>query len=107
MPTDTGTFHTPKASQYLQQLCKHFAHKVEVEFDTHKGRVAFGSSVADLTASDDCLTISITLSEDTPRPEALSDALSDAHDVIDRHLARFAFREDFTQMAWASLRDQG
>ena len=27
----TGTFTTDHASKYLQQLCKHFAHKIEVE----------------------------------------------------------------------------
>lgn len=34
----TGTFMTPNASKYLQQLCKHFAHKVAVVFDETEGR---------------------------------------------------------------------
>ena len=36
----TGTFQTPQASKYLQQLCRHFAHKVAVEYDASQGRAA-------------------------------------------------------------------
>ena len=36
----SGTFQTPNASKYLQQLCKHFEHKVAVVFDESEGRAA-------------------------------------------------------------------
>lgn len=35
--TETGTFVTPNASKYLQQLCRHFAHNVAVTYDAHRG----------------------------------------------------------------------
>ena len=35
---EIGTFTTPNASKYLQQLCKHFAHKVDVEYDETRGK---------------------------------------------------------------------
>jgi uncharacterized protein len=41
MATTTGRSATPKVSQYLEQLCKHFGHKVEIRFDEHWGRIAF------------------------------------------------------------------
>jgi hypothetical protein len=30
---------TPRAERYLQQLCKHFGHKVAVTFDPRSGKV--------------------------------------------------------------------
>lgn len=30
---------TAHASRYLQQLCKHWAHRFEVTFDPHQGRI--------------------------------------------------------------------
>ena len=41
MSTTTGRWGTPKASQYLQQLCKHIGHKVEARFDERAGTIAF------------------------------------------------------------------
>ena len=37
MLCSTGTYATPNGSKYLQQLCKHFAHKAEVTFDSLSG----------------------------------------------------------------------
>lgn len=36
----TARLETANASKYLQQLCKHFAHKVEVRFDETEGHCA-------------------------------------------------------------------
>lgn len=37
----TSTARTASAAKYLQQLCKHFAHKVPAEWDTETGEVSF------------------------------------------------------------------
>ena len=92
MIRSTGTLHSPKASQYLRQLCKHFAHKTEVSFDTHQGRIALRSGPATLVADDDRLRATVTAPD-------LSD-LPQAQHVIDKHLAMFAFREGFTTLDW-------
>lgn len=92
--TETGTFVTPNASKYLQQLCKHFAHKVEVTYDAHHGTVAFPMGSARMTADDTVLTIVFTLDR--------AEDIGSARHVIDAHLERFAFREDFNGMAWRS-----
>ncbi|MGH1414412.1 MAG: DUF2218 domain-containing protein [Pelagimonas sp.] len=90
----TGTFETPNASKYLQQLCKHFAHKIEVTFSETEGSCAFPMGTAQLRASNDRLNISFELAD--------SDKVDMAKSVIDKHLERFAFREDFTNMDWSS-----
>ncbi|CUH74872.1 hypothetical protein TRM7557_00120 [Tritonibacter multivorans] len=95
MLRDTGTFQTPKASQYLQQLCKHFGHKVKAEFTETNGTVALGTGPVELTADADLLTITVC-SEETG-------ALAEARIIIDKHLACFAHREAFEAMNWASL----
>jgi len=87
-----GTFSTPNASKYLQQLCKHFAHKIEVSFDETSGRIAFSLGVAEVSATAEALQV---------RFADVADALrADAKSVIDQHLARFAFREGFSAMNW-------
>lgn len=92
MSVTTGVFETPNASKYLQQLCKHFGHKVTVVYDAEKGRVDFPFGIAELQASETALHVTITL------PEAQSKAR--AQGAIDSHLVNFAFRENFETMTW-------
>lgn len=82
---------TPRASRYLQQLCKHFAHKIPVTFDASAGQITFQGGVCRLNAEGDRLALSL----DAPDPAAL-DRLQD---VVARHLVRFAFREEM-QIDW-------
>ncbi|RYH02607.1 DUF2218 domain-containing protein [Salipiger sp. IMCC34102] len=89
---DRGTFRTEHASRYLQQLCKHFAHKTETDFDTREGRVIFAFGKVTLVATEQDLTI---------RAEApTAEELARVRRVIDDHLVRFAFRENFDGMTW-------
>lgn len=46
--SDTGVFATAQASKYLQQLCKHFAHKVEVTYGAQSGSAALPPGPASL-----------------------------------------------------------
>mgnify|MGYP003349750236 CR=1 FL=1 len=46
----TARIATPLASRYLQQLCKHFAHKMKVEFTPEHGRIELRSGVCVLDA---------------------------------------------------------
>jgi len=88
----TGTFPTASGSRYLQQLCKHFAHKREVDFTPETGRIRFDMGTAFLTADAGRLTVRWELEN--------CDAFAAAQHVIDSHLERFAFRENFTHMEW-------
>jgi hypothetical protein len=64
-----ATIATDKASRYLQQLAKHFAHKLPVTFDLRAGKILT------LTSPD-------------------TDSLRQLESVVERHLVRFAFREE-------------
>ncbi|WP_170516665.1 aldolase/citrate lyase family protein [Ruegeria atlantica] len=86
--TASGVAETTAASKYLQQLCKHWSHKAEVFSDETNGSVAFpdGDSVT-LEADDSSLTLTAATG---PRGD-----LARWKDVIEAHLVRFAFREEF------------
>lgn len=89
----TGTFATDRASSYLQQLCKHFGHKVDVTFDAHSGTVALPVGPCHLSADGTTLRAEVSAADTA--------GLDRARHVIDDHLKRFAFRENFEQMDWA------
>ncbi|QRM57651.1 DUF2218 domain-containing protein [Sinorhizobium sp. BG8] len=77
---------TSNASRYLQQLCKHFAHKRPVSFDPNSGSISFTVGTCRLEASNDLLTISLESADD--------EQMVQLQDVVVRHLVRFAFREE-------------
>mgnify|MGYP002737179364 CR=1 FL=1 len=85
MTTSVCTIATEHGSRYLQQLCKHFAHKIPATFDTSTGRIEFPIGEVELAADANGLTIRAT-----PKDAAETEAL---RDVVARHLVRFAFRE--------------
>ncbi|KIC47909.1 DUF2218 domain-containing protein [Tateyamaria sp. ANG-S1] len=87
-----GTFDTSNGSRYLQQLCKHFGHKVQAEYTDASGFAALGFGDTTFAASETALTVTIALN-DGEDPQ-------DAQRMIDAHLARFAFREAFETMSW-------
>lgn len=77
---------TERASGYLQQMCKHFGHKVEVQFDAQSGQIKFPFGSCVLTADQDVLDL--TVSAETQA------GLTKTARVIASHLERFAFREN-------------
>lgn len=82
---------TEHASKYLQQLCKHFAHKVSVDYDASQGKVDFPFGDCLMRADETSLTIECAAKTD--------EELARAQHVIDDHLARFAWREK-PRIAW-------
>lgn len=88
-----GTFDTPNAPKYLQQLCKHFGHKVEAQHDDTTGTVALGVGLTSMQADGERLTIDVALND-------VEEAETAKH-IIDAHLKRFAFREEFDAMDWS------
>lgn len=92
MPQSRAVVPTPHASRYLQQLCKHWAHRFETEFTASDGRIALPLGETRLIASTDALTIDLT-AEDPAN-------LSGLRDVVVRHVDRFAFRETL-RYAWS------
>ena len=88
----TGRLATPKASQYLQQLCKHFGHKVEASWDETTGTIAFPMAQVRLDASPSELVVTVEAEGE--------EGLARGREVIDSHLKRFAFREGVEGMGW-------
>lgn len=84
--------HTPNGSKYLQQLCKHFGHKVPATFETHSGAITFPAGQCALTATETSLVMRLATADEA--------ALARLQDVMASHLVRFAFREELS-IEWA------
>ncbi|MBI2242083.1 MAG: DUF2218 domain-containing protein [Magnetospirillum gryphiswaldense] len=82
---------TAAASRYLGQLCKHFAHKIPVQYDDQSGRADFPWGTCLLAARDGVLRLDLTAEDET--------SLSRVKAVVEDHLVRFAWRESIT-FAW-------
>lgn len=88
MTQSIATLSTLHASRYLQQLCKHWAHRLDVTFDPHKGHVDFGEGQSvDMIATDHDLTLTISDNQNGSRLPRLEQVVAD-------HLLRFAFKEE-------------
>ena len=98
MATARGRAKTASGSKYLQQLCKHWSHKFEVEFSENRGQVRFSSAVATMEASADGLLVSIE-ADDTESVEQLKE-------IVAQHLDRFAFREAPLPLKWSATEDR-
>ena len=88
--TATTRVPTGHASRYLQQLCKHWSHKYPVEFTPQNGRIEMSAGVLILDADPEGLGLSLTTAPDV---------LVQMQGVVERHLARFAFKEEL-KFAW-------
>lgn len=92
MPVTSARYATAHGSKYLQQLCKHFAHKVEVVYDATSASVPLPSGAVTMTADAEALSVRI-VAEDIK-------SMIQARFVIDSHLVPFAAREKFAGLAW-------
>lgn len=98
MATTSVVAHVPTAqgSRYLQQLCKHWSHKLAVDFTAEAGTIAFPTgAVVTLTAHPAELEVCIAL----PSP----DDADRMQQVVASHLDRFAFREAPLAFAWSAM----
>ena len=93
-----GRAETASGSKYLQQLCKHWGHKFEVEFSETRGQVRFPSAVATMEAGADALFVTVE-TEDAETVERLKEIVAD-------HLDRFAFREAPLPFEWSATTDR-
>lgn len=85
MIQSTLHFNTVHASRYLQQLAKHFGHKVPVTFTPSEGAVTLPFGTCEMAATGAALSITVS---GAPRN------ITRLEDFIGDHLARFAFREE-------------
>jgi hypothetical protein len=93
---------TTSASRYLQQLCKHWAHNLDVTFNAEEGRIVFPRDARGLNFPGDG---AVTLKAHETELEVLVDAtapeqLEGLKSAVARHLDRFAFREAPLAFDW-------
>ncbi|MBW6422574.1 DUF2218 domain-containing protein [Rhizobium sp. XQZ8] len=85
-------WRTEHGRKYLVQLCKHFAHKIDVTYTEDHGECRFSCGMAVLDADDTGLKITAVAEG--------SEQLTETQSVIERHLVRFAFRENLEALQW-------
>ena len=84
---------TLSASRYLQQLAKHWSHKLEVSFTPEEATIVFPNEAKlEMRADSETLDIVLTVPEDGDTPRM--------REVVSSHLDRFAFREAPLTFDW-------
>ena len=84
---------TDKAGRYLAQLCKHFAHKVTVEWTETEGHADFGVGICRMRATGGHLLLAC--SADT------QDGLERVKYIVQDHVTRFGWREKLA-VTWSA-----
>ena len=92
MPIATAIVPTANAGKYMQQLCKHWSHKLEVDLSEQRGVVKFPAVVATFEPGADGLRVTIEGEE--------GEAVERMKGVVASHLDRFAFREAPLPFDW-------
>lgn len=97
-----ATVPTANGSRYLQQLCKHWSHKLQVVFTEQKGKITFprdmfghsypAEAIVTLQARTDAMAVTV----DASAP----DQLARLKGAVVSHLDRFAFREAPLAFEW-------
>ncbi|MBB4087378.1 DUF2218 domain-containing protein [Sphingomonas carotinifaciens] len=84
---------THSASRYLQQLAKHWAHKMTVAFTAEEGTIDFpNGSRLEMRADSETLDVVLSVPEGEDRDRM--------REVVSSHLDRFAFREAPLTFDW-------
>ena len=92
MPIAKASVPTANAAKYMQQLCKHWSHKLEVDLSERRGVVKFPAAVAAFEPGADALLVTIEGEK--------SEEIERLKGVVASHLDRFAFREAPLKFHW-------
>jgi hypothetical protein len=79
----------------MQQLAKHWSHKLEVEFTAERALIRFPTASARMEAGSSALTVTVE-AEDMATVERYKG-------VVATHLDRFAFREAPLSFEWTDV----
>jgi hypothetical protein len=98
----TANVPTTSASRYLQQLCKHWGHNLDVSFNADNGRIVFPKDVRGLNFPGDG---TVSLKAHATELEVLVEAsapeqLEGLKGAVASHLDRFAFRHAPLAFSW-------
>ena len=93
MSVSVARVPTLSASRYLQQLAKHWSHKMEVAFTPEEGTITFpNGSKLEMRADSETLDIVLHVPE--------GEDVARMRGVVASHLDRFAFREAPLTFDW-------
>lgn len=89
---------TDNAAGYIGKLCRHFVHKIEATYVADSGRAVFpNGGVCEMLAKDGQLTFTIFAAD--------RDETEKIKGVIERHLVKFAYKEDL-EIRWEEETDR-
>jgi hypothetical protein len=91
MIQSVAVVNTDKASIYLKKFCRHFAHKLTVEFDDHNGSVEFPFGDCTVVAQGEELTLSLSANS--------VENIDRAEQVAGSHMERFAAKDEL-KVVW-------
>ncbi|MGK6324114.1 DUF2218 domain-containing protein [Sphingomonas sp. DT-51] len=93
MSVSVARVPTHSASRYLQQLAKHWSHKMTVRYSEQEGEIDFpnGARLA-MRADSETLDVALTVPE--------GEDVARMREVVSSHLDRFAFREAPLTFDW-------
>ncbi|MFN3509293.1 MAG: DUF2218 domain-containing protein [Allorhizobium sp.] len=94
MAKSTTNVPTENGWKYLQQLCKHWAHKLEVSLDEPNQKAVVKFPEATALMHCDHATLTVTVETDD------AEKLETYQGVVASHLDRFAFREAPLPFDW-------
>lgn len=102
--TRIGTAEVPNGRRYVEKLCKHWAHKLEVQLDEDAGRVVFPKDEDDPDYPEDAIaTFRTTESRLEVQLVAFTKTQQEVlSQVIDDHLDRFAASQGGLRLTWES-----
>jgi hypothetical protein len=93
MSVSVARVPTASASRYLQQLAKHWSHKMTVAFTAEEATIDFPNGARLVMRADtDTLDVALTMPE--------GEDVAAMRGVVERHLDRFAFREAPLTFDW-------
>jgi uncharacterized protein len=93
--TISSAVPTANAQRYLQQLCRHWQHKLKVSMSDDAAEIEmFSGDTVHLQSKDDALDVAIR--------SINSDTLDVTRGVVEDHLNRFAFREAPLRFEWTA-----
>lgn len=88
MPMSRAEIATESGARLMNRLCKHWAHKLEVEQGEEESRVVFEDGSCVMRAEPDKLVVAIEALEE--------ESLDRLEGVVDSHLQRMAGDEELT-----------
>ena len=91
MPLSRAEIATQSGARLINRLCKHWAHKLEVEHSEQDAKIVFASGTCLMHAEPDRLLVSIETLEE--------EHLDQLEGVVESHLMRMA-KDESLEIVW-------